>query len=80
MLILRNEFFLKGGRQSFEAAQCKACVFVFDLLVKSTVVHCNYLPNVQGCPGQSRDLTNFKSLSKDPGITYFVQGFHASVG
>ena len=35
----------------------------------------DWLPTIQGCPGQSRDLTNFKGLSRDPGIT---QGFHAS--
>ena len=39
--------------------------------------HCAELPTVQGCPGQSRDLTDFQSLSRDPGI---VQGFHASMG
>ena len=26
------------------------------------------------CPGQSRDLTNFKGLSRDPGITLLSPG------
>ena len=27
------------------------------------------MPTVQGCPGQSRDLTDFEGVSRDPGIT-----------
>ena len=32
----------------------------------------SYLPTVQGCPGQSRDLTDFKGLSRDPGRDYLI--------
>ena len=35
---------------------------------------------LHGCPGQSRDLTIFESLSRDPGITLFCPGISCFSG